>query len=361
MNRLTLALDVMGGDFGPRITIPASLQALERDPMLDFLLFGDSRQISPYLANLSPALQQRISLHHCERVIKNEHGLSHALRRSKGSSMRLAIEAVRDQRAQACVSGGDTAVLMGLAKVLLQPLQGIQRPALVSTIPTINGKQSIMLDLGANIECSAEVLFQFAQMGAILAENRFDLVYPRVALLNIGIEELKGLKNIRDAAEQIQQQTQLNYIGYLEGNRLLNHDADVIVCDGFAGNIALKTLEGAAKNLFNLVKNGNGNNSRPTGWKTALKKLAAPCGKYLLKKYCPQLSQFNPDKYNGASLLGLNSVVVKSHGSANQAAFLYAIQQAAWQVRSEIPTKIASGLNRNLNATIPPFVPQKEQ
>ncbi|KGQ69658.1 phosphate acyltransferase [Chelonobacter oris] len=343
MNRLTLALDVMGGDFGPRITIPASLQALEQDPMLDIMLFGDSRIMSPYLANIPHHLRQRISLHHCERVVKNQQGLSHALRHSKGSSMRLAIEAVRDKRAQACVSGGDTAVLMGLAKVLLQPLAGIQRPALVSNIPTIDGKQSIMLDLGANIDCSAETLMQFAQMGAIFAENSFNLVYPRVALLNIGIEELKGLKNIRDAAALIQQQTQLNYIGYIEGNYLLNGHADVIVCDGFAGNIALKTLEGTAKNIFGLLKNRN---ARPSWIKSGLKKLLVPCGKYLLKKYAGQLSQFNPDKYNGASLLGLTAVVVKSHGSANQAAFLYAIRQAAWQVRSDIPNKILAGLEK---------------
>ena len=343
MTRLTLALDVMGGDFGPRITIPASLQALEQDPMLDILLFGDSRIITPYLENIPASIRQRINLYHCERVIKNEQGLSYALRRSKGSSIRLAIEAVRDKQAQGCVSGGDTAVLMGLAKVLLQPLAGIQRPALVSTIPTITGKQSVMLDLGANIDCSAETLLQFAQMGAIFAENNFDLVYPRVALLNIGIEELKGLKNIRDAASLIQQQTQLNYIGYIEGNYLLNGHADVIVCDGFAGNIALKTLEGTAKNLFSLFKNSN---SHPSMIKNTIKKLVMRIAKFALKKYFAQLKQFNPDKYNGASLLGLTSVVVKSHGSANQAAFLHAIQQAAWQVRSEIPHKILSGLEK---------------
>lgn len=345
MSRLTLALDVMGGDFGPRITIPASIQALEQDPMLDILLFGDSQQILPYLANLPHSLRQRITLQHCKLVIKHEQGLSHALRHSKGSSMRLALEAVSRQQAQACVSGGDTAVLMGLAKVLLQPLPDIQRLALAANIPTIHAKQSIMLDLGANIDCSAETLLQFAQMGAILAENSFNLVYPRVALLNIGIEELKGLKNIREAAKLIQQQTQLNYIGYLEGDRLLNNDADVIVCDGFAGNIALKTLEGTAKNLFSLLKHSS--NTHLFEVKPNLKKWLFVCGQHLLKKYFSQLRLFNPDQYNGASLLGLKSVVVKSHGSANQAAFLYAIQQAIWQVRSEIPNKILVGLNKN--------------
>ncbi|MBE2895850.1 phosphate acyltransferase PlsX [Pasteurellaceae bacterium HPA106] len=337
MTRLTLALDMMGGDFGPRVTCPAALQALESDPTLDLLLFGDSQQITPFLEHCTAQVKSRITLYHCDRVIKNEQGLSLALRRSKGSSMRLAIEAVRDGKAQACISAGDTAVLMGLAKVILQPLPGIIRPALISVIPTIEGKQSVMLDLGANIDCSAQVLTQFAQMGAIYAENQLGLVYPRVALLNIGIEELKGLKNIREAANFIHQNTQLNYVGYIEGNLLLNGVADVIVADGFAGNIALKTLEGSAKNILSLFKSGN---HSPSMIKKGLKKL----GKWALSRYLPQFKQFNPDLYNGASLLGLTAVVVKSHGGANQRAFLYAIEQAKWQVRSNIVQQIQRGL-----------------
>ncbi|MBE2894777.1 phosphate acyltransferase PlsX [Spirabiliibacterium falconis] len=337
MTRLTLALDMMGGDFGPRITCPAARQALESDPTLELLLFGDRHQITPFFENCPTNITSRITLHHCDKVIKNDHGLSIALRRSKGSSMRLAIEAVRDGKASACVSAGDTALLMGLAKVILQPLPGIIRPALVSLIPTIEGKQSVMLDLGANIDCSAQVLTQFAQMGAVFAENQLQLVYPRVALLNIGIEELKGLKAIREAAELIHQTTQLNYIGYIEGNLLLNGVADVIVADGFAGNIALKTLEGSAKNMLSLFKRGN---QSPSVIQKGLKKV----GKWAIARWFPQFKQFNPDQYNGASLLGLTAVVVKSHGGANQRAFLHAIEQAKWQVRSNIVQQIQQGL-----------------
>ena len=188
MSRLTLALDAMGGDIGPRITIPASILALERDPTLSLLLFGDRQQILPLLSSAPNSIRQRCDIVHCARVIDSRQGISYALRHSKETSMRLAIEAVQKGNAQACVSAGDTAALMGLSKILLQPLEGIHRPALISTIPTVTGERSIMLDLGANVECDAENLYQFALMGAIFAENTLNLVYPRIALLNIGIE-----------------------------------------------------------------------------------------------------------------------------------------------------------------------------
>ena len=231
MSRLTLALDAMGGDIGPRITIPASILALERDPTLSLLLFGDRQQILPLLSSVPNALRQRCEIIHCARVIDNRQGISYALRHSKDTSMRLAIEAVQKGDAQACVSAGDTASLMGLSKILLQPLEGIHRPALISTIPTVTGERTIMLDLGANIECDAENLYQFALMGAIFAENTLNLVYPRIALLNIGIEAVKGYKSLRDAADLLKKDTALNYIGFLEGNFLLNGKADVISVD----------------------------------------------------------------------------------------------------------------------------------
>ena len=254
MTRLTLALDVMGGDIGPRITIPASLLALENDPELSLILFGDNQQISPLLNHSSQSVLERIQVQHCTSVIENNQGISYALRHSKGTSMRLALETVQRGEAQGCVSAGNTAALMGLSKILLQPLQGIARPALISLIPTIDGEKSVMLDLGANIECSAENLYQFAIMGAIFAEARLDLVYPRIGLLNIGIEEIKGHQSIRDAANLLQKSTALNYVGFIEGDVLLNGKADVIVSDGFAGNVALKTLEGTVRNLLSLFK-----------------------------------------------------------------------------------------------------------
>ena len=335
MTRLTLALDVMGGDIGPRITIPASLLALENDPELSLILFGDSQQISPILNNCSQSILERIQVQHCSSVIENNQGVSYALRHSKGTSMRLALESVQRGEAQGCVSAGNTAALMGLSKILLQPLQGIARPALISLIPTIDGEKSVMLDLGANIECSAENLYQFAIMGAIFAEARLNLVYPRIGLLNIGIEEIKGHQSIRDAANLLQKSTALNYVGFIEGDVLLNGKADVIVSDGFAGNIALKTLEGAVRNLLSLFKDKA--NLR------FIKLILAWIFRFVFKQ---RLKRINPDEYNGASLIGLKAVVVKSHGSANMNAFAHAIADAAFQARQKLPEKILAGLAR---------------
>lgn len=338
MSRLTLALDVMGGDIGPRITIPASIKALEQDPMLSLLLFGDSHQINPLLNTVPVSIIDRLTIRHCSRIIDNHQGLSHALRHSKGTSMRLAIEAVQYGEAQGCVSAGNTGALMGLAKVLLQPLKGIQRPALISLLPTVNGGSSAMLDLGANIECDAQNLYQFALMGSIFMENRLNLVYPRIALLNIGVEEIKGYKSIREAADLLEKDTALNYIGFIEGNLLLNGKADVIVTDGFAGNVALKTLEGAAKNVIGLLKGKSRNH--------ILKPLFTWLMQILFKDSYQRLRQINPDRYNGASLIGLTAVAVKSHGSANAEAFANAIQDAALQARQQIPQKIFAGLEK---------------
>ena len=338
MSRLTLALDVMGGDIGPRITVPASIKALEQDPVLSLLLFGDSQQISPLLNNIPAELKQRITVCHSSRVIENEYGLAYALRHSKGSSMRLAIEAVQKGDAKGCVSAGNTGALMGLAKVLLQPLSGIQRPALISLIPTITGGHTVMLDLGANIDCDTQNLYQFALMGSIFAENRLNLVYPRIGLLNIGVEEIKGYKSIREAANLLEKDTALNYIGFIEGNLLLNGKADVIVTDGFAGNVALKTLEGAAKNVIGLLKGKSRN--------YLLKPLFSWLMRTLFKDSYQQLKKINPDQYNGASLIGLTAVVVKSHGSANIEAFTCAIHDAALQARQQIPQKILNGLKK---------------
>ena len=323
MNRLTLALDVMGGDIGPRITIPASLSALEADPMLSLVLFGDSQQISPLLENAPSSLLERIQIHHCTKTIDNNQGISHALRHSKGTSMRLAIEMVQKGEAQGCVSAGNTGALMGLSKVLLQPLEGIQRPALVSLLPSMTGDKTVML---------------FAIMGSIFAENRLNLVYPRIALLNIGVEEIKGHQSIREAANLLEKSTALNYTGFIEGNFLLNGVADVVVSDGFSGNIALKTLEGAAKNLLSLLK---GKEKRPI-----FKSFAKFILRFFFKDAYHRLKRINPDEYNGASLLGLTAVVVKSHGSANVDAFARAIADAALQARLQIPQKILAGLQR---------------
>lgn len=337
MSHLTLALDAMGGDFGPRVTIPALSLALAQHPMLNCILFGDQAEIYPYLNKLSLDIQQRVELVHTTKVIEADLPFMQAIRQSKDSSMRLAIEAVASGKAQGCVSGGNTGVLMGLAKQLIEPLPSIDRPALTSLIPTINGNSSVMLDLGANVEADSELLLQFAEMGNVFAEVMLDLVYPRLALLNIGTEDHKGTQQIRDVHQQLKQRNHLNYIGFLEGDKLMNHLADVIVCDGFSGNIALKTLEGAAKNILSLFK-------KPT----EDSHLCRNTKRYLLRlifyRYYKKLQQINPDRHNGATLLGLSSVVVKSHGGASERAFFYAIDYAIQQIEHNIGHLISQKL-----------------
>ena len=337
MSHLTLALDVMGGDFGPRVTIPALSLALAQHPMLNCILFGDQAEISSYLNKLSPDIQQRIELVHTAKAIEADLPFMQAIRQSKGSSMRLAIEAVASGKAQGCVSGGNTGVLMGLAKQLIEPLPNIDRPALTSLIPTIDGNSSVMLDLGANVEADSELLLQFAEMGNVFAEVMLDLVYPRLALLNIGTEDHKGTQQIRDVHQQLKQRNHLNYIGFLEGDKLMNHLADVIVCDGFSGTVAIKTLEGAAKNILSLFK-------KPT----EDSHLCRNTKRYLLRlifyRYYKKLQQINPDRHNGATLLGLSSVVVKSHGGASERAFFYAIDYAIQQIEHNIGHLISQKL-----------------
>ncbi|MFC0322615.1 phosphate acyltransferase PlsX [Gallibacterium melopsittaci] len=336
---LTIALDMMGGDFGPRITVPAAIQVLEKHPTLRFLFLGDHAEIQHYLPTSNRSLSERITIHHCSRQIYSDTPIAQALRYSKGTSLRLAIEAVQKNNADACVSAGNTGALMGLSKILLQAIPGIQRPALASLIPTMNGQHTVMLDLGANTEVSADMLCQFARMGAVFAENMLDLVYPRIALLNIGIEAIKGLPHIREAASQLEQALDLNYVGFIEGDQLLNHIADVIVSDGFNGNIALKTLEGTAKNIIHLLKDNE--RSQPKWCMLWLQQIF----RHLLKDKYQQLQSFNPDKHSGASLLGLQSVIVKSHGSSNSVAFAHAIEHAISQVNKNIPEKILTSLS----------------
>ncbi|MBF0784122.1 phosphate acyltransferase PlsX [Muribacter muris] len=339
MARLTLALDVMGGDFGPRITIPAIISALAVYPKLTFLLFGDQCQIRPLLQALPPASRQRIRLVHTAKTVADDLPFRQAMRQSKGSAMQLAIEAVATGEAQGCVSGGNTGLLMALAKQHISLLPNIGRPALTSLIPSLNGRSGIMLDLGANVEADSELLCQFAEMGNIFAQVMLDLVYPRLALLNIGTEEYKGNPAIRTAHQQLKQAQHLNYIGFMEGDKLLNNYADVIICDGFSGNIALKTLEGAAHNLLVFFKPPQPDSHLCRRFKRAVMR-------FIFQRYYRKLQRINPDKHNGATLLGLSSVVVKSHGSAGANAFFYAILHAIQQIENEIPAKISQGLNQ---------------
>lgn len=340
MSDFTLALDVMGGDFGPRVTIPATVKALQQNPTLSFLLFGDEHQIIPLLKKYSLLDHPRIQLCHTQQVIESDVLFSTAIRQSKNSSMRLALEAVQEGKAQGCISGGNTGALMGLAKLLIDPLPNIERPALTSLIPTMNGHSSVMLDLGANIEVSNSQLIQFADMGNIFAQVMLDLVYPRLALLNIGTEENKGTAQVKEVNRLLKNRLDLNYIGFIESDKLTNYLADVIVCDGYTGNIALKALEGAAKNIIALFKKEKADSN-----------ICRNTKRYFLKtlfyRHYRKLQEINPDRHNGATLLGLSKVVVKSHGGASINAFYYAIDYAIQQIEAEIPSKISRGLSQS--------------
>ncbi|MGV3346294.1 phosphate acyltransferase PlsX [Enterobacteriaceae bacterium LUAb1] len=332
MTRLTLAIDAMGGDFGPRVTVPAALQALVSNPSLCLLLVGNPDIIMSLLAKADSEPKARLQIIAAESVIAND-AKPAQIRNSRGSSMRIALELVKEGKAEACVSAGNTGILMALAKMLLTPLDGIRRPALVTVLPNQQHKKTVVLDLGANTGSDSTMLVQFAIMGAVMAECVLDVVQPRVALLNIGQEEAKGLESIRAAATLLRRSEAINYIGYLEGNDLLAGKADVLVCDGFVGNVTLKTLEGVIRMFLSLLKSPKG--AEKQGWW-----LKWP-GRFLQKALVKRFAHLNPDQYNGACLLGLHGTVIKSHGAANQHAFAAAIEQAGQAVQRQISQQIA--------------------
>ncbi|MBR9727763.1 phosphate acyltransferase PlsX [Shewanella intestini] len=329
MKNLTLALDAMGGDHGPYITVPAAVQALKSHPNLHFILVGDKTEINRYLSAHTEDFLHRIEIVHTTEVVAMNDRPIHALRFKKNSSMRLALELVKDGRAQACVSAGNTGALMAMSKVILKTLPGIDRPALVSCLPAVTGEPVYLLDLGANVACDSETLFQFAVMGSVLCEAIHQKAHPKVALLNVGIEENKGNGQVQEAGQILQHTDQINYVGFVEGDELYTGKVDVIVCDGFVGNITLKTSEGIAKLLVHQLKTG-----LKDGFVVRLlSKLIAP-------RIQNVLSKMNPDHYNGASLIGLRGIVVKSHGNADEAAFLQAINLAATEAKRRLPEMI---------------------
>nr|WP_314419630.1 phosphate acyltransferase PlsX [uncultured Erwinia sp.] len=336
MTRLTLAIDAMGGDFGPCVTVPAAMQALASDSHLHLLLVGDPDKITSLLATADSALRARLQVIPAESVIASDARPSQAIRASRGSSMRIALEQVKAGNADACISAGNTGALMGLAKILLRPLEGIERPALMTVLPNQLKGKTVVLDLGANVESDSAMLVQFAIMGAVMAEEVLEIANPRVALLNIGQEETKGLTAIREAAAALRDSPEVNYIGYLEGNDLLTGKTDVLVCDGFIGNVTLKTMEGVVRMFLSLLKS-QGEGKKKAWWLRLL-------GRWIQKRLAKNFGHLNPDQYNGACLLGLRGTVIKSHGAANQRAFTVAIQQAEQAVRRQVPERIAARL-----------------
>lgn len=326
----TLAIDAMGGDHGLDTTIPASLNALKQFPKLHLLLVGDEVSISQKLVQFAYD-SQRVNILHADQVVDMDEAPSKALRGKRQSSMRLAINAVKEGQADAVVSAGNTGALMAIAKFVLKTLPGVERPAICTTLPRIGG-HSLVLDLGANVGSTGENLLQFACMGHVLAQAVDGIEQPRVGLLNIGQEETKGHQRIWEADELLSQQ-QLNYIGYVEGDEIFTGNCDVIVCDGFDGNIALKSSEGVAKMIRHYMKSA----FMRTWWTKLLGLIAKP----VLTSFAHSI---DPRRYNGASLLGLRGIVVKSHGGADAFAFEHAIQQAVKEVEKQVPTRIADSL-----------------
>ncbi len=329
---LTIALDVMGGDHGPDVVLPAALRFLrKRGDGFQLLLVGDSDLIEKGLAKLGAKGNPRLEIQHASQAVQMDELPSHALRFKKDSSMRVAIDMVKQGRAQACVSAGNTGALMATARFVLKTLPGIDRPAICTSLPTITG-HTWMLDLGANIDSSPEHLFQFALMGSVLASAVDGNPNPSVGLLNIGEEEMKGSETIREAAGLLSD-SQLNYIGFIEGDDVYSGKVDVVACDGFIGNISLKSSEGVAKMISYFIKREFNRN--------ILTRLAALAALPVLKAFRKRI---DPRRYNGASLLGLRGSVIKSHGGADVLAFSHAIEVAAVVVERNVPDLISSQL-----------------
>src|SRR6266568_5570399 len=312
-DRITIAIDAMGGDRAPAMVLSGADIALERHPGAQFLLFGDSARITPLLARL-PRLAEAATVQHTEEVVADDAKPSQALRSGRQSSMRLAIDAVRDGRADGVVSAGNTGALMATAKFSLKMLPGIDRPAIASFFPTRRG-ESVMLDLGANIECDAENLVQFALMGDVFARTVLGLVEPTVGLLNVGSEDLKGNDAVRGASARLRGgMTPIRFHGFIEGDDIAAGTVDVVVTDGFTGNVAVKTAEGTVK-LFSEFLEAAFRHS-----------LMARIGYIFARSALRKLRmRSDPRRYNGAIFLGLGGIAVKSHGSTDAFGFANAI------------------------------------
>ena len=325
----------MGGDFGPHCIVPASLACLAEIPSLHLVLVGQESLLEELIARHSGVDRARMRIEHAAEVIGMAERPSQALRGKPDSSMRLALELLRDGKAQACVSAGNTGALMALSRYVLKTLPGIDRPAMVTAIPTARG-HCHLLDLGANVDCSAEHLYQFALMGVVAAEA-LGVERPRVALLNVGTEDVKGNQQVKLAASLLQQAQGLNYIGFIEGDGLYRGDADVVVCDGFVGNILLKSSEGLAAMIAARIEAL----FRASLRARLLGLLALP----LLRRLQRELG---PVQRNGASFLGLQGIVVKSHGAAAPEAFQSAIRLALAEVRENLPQRLHGRLEHLL-------------
>jgi len=329
---LTIALDGMGGDIGPEVVVPAALRVLSTaTDNVRLILVGQEDILSARLTQLKAKDHPGLVIRHASQLVNMDESPAQALRVKKDSSMRVAINLVKQGEADACVSAGNTGALMATARFVLKTLPGIDRPAIMVPVPTMHGR-TYMLDLGANADCTPEHLFQFAVMGAVVATGIENIEHPRIALLNIGEEEIKGNETVKQAAALLSA-SQLNYVGFIEADRIPEQRADVVVCDGFTGNVALKSMEGTARLVRHFLRQEF--RSGPYGM------LAGLVARPVLRSLANRL---DPRRYNGASLVGLDGIVIKSHGGADALAFANAIQVAMLEVEQAVPRRIATHL-----------------
>lgn len=321
----------MGGDSGPSVTVPASIRALRRHDSLRLVLVGDSSRIEPHLVKLTAEERSRIDLLHTDSVVSNQARPDSVLRHGRQSSMFLAVDQVRAGAADACISAGNTGALLFAGRHLLKTIPGVDKPAIMALMPASRASEhAYLLDVGANISCTAEQLYQFALMGSVLVTSLSGRQRARVALLNIGEEAYKGHQEIRDAAVMLAQCNELDYVGFIEGNQIFDGLADVIVCDGFTGNITIKTSEGAVRVVQRLMRRSISRRwyYRVFAW-------------WMNPLMRDMRRALKPSRYNGATLVGLQGIIVKSHGNADRAGFEQAIEHALKQIADRIPAVIA--------------------
>jgi glycerol-3-phosphate acyltransferase PlsX len=321
---LTLAVDAMSGDHGAEVAVPAALDVLATTPDLRLIIVGRGEVVRPLTAGADPA---RCRVVEASEVVGMDERPQDAVRRKKNSSMRVAVNLVKQGEAAACISAGNTGALLATSRFVLGMVPGIDRPAIVSAVPAAHG-HTVMLDLGANPDCSAEHLVQFAVMGSVIASDLHGIDRPRLGLLNIGEEDIKGTEEIK-AAHRVLGSAPINYVGFVEGNVIFSGDVDVVVTDGFTGNVALKTIEGLARFIGRVM--------REEFTVNPLRKLGALAATPALRGLKHRL---DPSQYNGASMVGLAGVVIKSHGGADRTAFASAVRVAMVEARNGVPAQI---------------------
>jgi len=322
----------MSGDLGAEVVVRAAYASLQKHTKLELILVGDQNELNDLVTRIV-GHEPRLRVVHASEIVEMTDSPADAIRKKKDSSMRVAIDLVKTEEAHACVSAGNTGALMATAKFVLKMLPGIDRPAIITELPSMGGSLH-MLDLGANTLCTAEHLFQFAVMGSIVTSDITDIEAPRIALLNIGAEDTKGHDTVKEAAAMLTAST-LNYVGFIEGNDIFSGKADVVVTDGFTGNVALKTIEGTVGLMSDFLRRAFTRN-----W---LAKLMALIASPVLRRIARVA---DPRNYNGATLVGLDGIVIKSHGGADSYAFQHAIDTAIVEVKNQVPQQIGNLLQR---------------